>query len=116
MSGEVRVDTRELDGALDKLTRDVETMPEAWRAVGDVILPGVRDRTPVRSGSLRDSWTAEPAGDRVGITSELPYARMVETINAPVAGTITASEREIVEALEAELARAAAAAGFEVRR
>lgn len=116
MSDGIRVDSRELERALDKLAGEVVEMPETWQAVGDELLPGVRQRTPVRSGAMRDSWTADGAADRATISSDLPYAGVIEAVNAPVADTLAASEDLVRTTLEDEIARAAASIGFEVRR
>jgi len=115
-SAGIKVDSREVEHALDKLAADVSAMPATWQAVGDALLPGVRQRTPVRSGALRDSWQAEGLADRTAIGSELPYAGVVEAINAPIAETLDASERTITATIEDEIAREAARIGFEVRR
>lgn len=116
MSAGIRVDSRELEHALDELAADVSTMPETWTAVGEAILPAVRERTPVRSGRLRDSWRAEGQADRASITSDEPYAGVVEAINAPIAGALEASERTITAELEEAIARQAEAIGFRVKR
>jgi hypothetical protein len=112
----IRVDSSELRGAVEELASDVAAMPSTWAAVGEALLPGVRERTPVRSGALRDSWTAAGEADRATIGSELPYAGVVEAINAPVADTLAASEAVISATLEEEIARQARSIGFEVRR
>jgi hypothetical protein len=111
----IRVDSRELERALDKLAKETAAMPETWAAVGDELLHGVRQRTPVRSGALSASWTAAGEPGRATISSELPYAGTVEFHNAPIADTIAASERDVLDVLERELARAARSIGFEVR-
>lgn len=115
MSEGIRVDSKELEAALDKLAKETAAMPETWAAVGEELLPGVRQRTPVRSGSLSASWEAGGEPGRATISSELPYAGTVEFHNAPIADTLAASERVIVDTLERELARAARSIGFEVR-
>lgn len=116
MSGGIKVDSRELEAALDKLRHETASMPEAWAAAGEAMLPGIRQRTPVRSGAAAASWEAHGAGDRVEISSSLPYAGVIEAVNAPVADTLAADERALLEALEAELARIAARIGFDVKR
>lgn len=116
MSGGIKVDSREVEAALDKLAGATAAMPEAWAAAGDAVLPGIRQRTPVRSGDLAGSWEASGAGDRAEISSSLPYAGVVEAINHPIADTLAADERALLEALEAEVARIAARIGFDVKR
>lgn len=115
MSSGIRVDSRELERALGKLAEEVAAMPEAWAAVGEELLPAVRERTPVRSGTLRDSWQSSGAPGRATIGSDEPYAGVVEAVNGPVAGALAASERTVTETLEREVGRAAGRIGFEVR-
>ena len=116
MSDGIRVDTRQLDDALAKLAAETAAMPETWAAVGEELLPGVRQRTPVRSGRLASSWTAAGEPGRATISSEEPYAGTVEFYNSPIADTLAASERVIADTLEERVAAAARSIGFEVRR
>lgn len=112
----IRVDSRAVEKALDELAGDVLKMPETHAAVASRVLPDVRARTPVRSGALRDSWTASGEADRGTISSDLRYAGVIESTDHPVADALAGSEREIVDAYEEELAKAARGLGFEVRR
>jgi len=116
MSSGICVDSRELEAALDKIAEETAAMPETWAAVGEGLLPGVRQRTPVRSGRLAASWEAAGEPGRATISSSEPYAGTVEFYNAPIADTLAASERLIVDTLEDELAKVARSIGFEVRR
>lgn len=111
----IRVDSRELEAALSKLAAETAAMPETWAAVGEQLLPGVRQRTPVKSGSLAASWEAAGEPGKATISSELPYAGTVEFHNSPIADTIAASEADVREVLERELAKVARSIGFEVR-
>lgn len=112
----IRVDDRELVKGLEELASQVAAMPETWDRVGEELLPGVRQRTPVRSGAMRDSWEATGAPGRAQIGSELPYAGVIEAVNRPIGDTIDASSDVILATLEEEIARAARSIGFEVRR
>lgn len=125
MSGAgIRVDSREAERALEELAGDVSAMPETWHDVGDALLAGVRQRTPVRSGELAASWEARGEADRAAITSSLPYAIVLEYGSEArgidgvhmVADTLAASDAVILEELEDAIARQARRIGFEVRR
>jgi hypothetical protein len=114
-AGGIKVDSRALEKALGELAGEVAAMPETWAAVGDELLPAVRQRTPVRTGDLRDSWDAAGEPGKATISSDLPYAGVIESREHPVADAIDASERVVVDVLEREVAKAARSIGFEVR-
>lgn len=115
MAGEVRVDSRELDRALEKLAAEVGAMPDTWDAVGEALLPEIRRRTPFRTGELRASWDAAGEPGKATISSDLEYAGVIESREHPVADALAAGERTVVDVLEAEVAKAARRIGFEVR-
>lgn len=114
--GGIRVDSRELERGLERLAAEVASMPETWQAVAESTLPAVRERTPVRSGDLRDSWEAVGEADRGGITSELEYAGVIESREHVVADALAASPDEITRSLEDAVARQAERIGFKVVR
>lgn len=91
--------------------------------VSSALVPGVRLRTPHRTGALAASWQAGATATRARITTPLRYGGVIE-YGHPARGieparmigeTVEASHAEILETYEAGLARLAAAEGFEVR-
>jgi hypothetical protein len=112
----IRVDSRALDRALEELAAETAAMPETWAAVAERTLPAVRDRTPVRTGTLQASWTAGGEPGRGTITSDEEYAGVIESREHVVRDALAASPGEITAALEDEVAKAARRIGFEVRR
>jgi hypothetical protein len=120
MSG-VRIDTSQVDAALAKVKRAAKDLTEANRLAATALLPGVRQRTPHRTGDLSNSWEVE-ADDRGGrIVSTLDYANLVEDGSKNMSGahmgreTVDASDRDLVEAYEQALTKALHDAGFETR-
>lgn len=123
MAGEVRVDTREVDRALALVEAAAKDLTAANRAAAEALLPGVKQRTPVRTGALAASWRVEATADAGSIVSDERYAGIVENGDAARgiegahmgAETVDASERELGEAYEAALAVAFKRAGFDVK-
>jgi hypothetical protein len=120
VSDGIRVDSRELERGLDALRARASAMPEAHAAVASSLVPGIAQRTPVRSGALAGSWSASGEDGRGVITSDEPYAGVVE-FGDPARGidgarmvrdTIDASERDVLEGYEAGLEREAKRIGF----
>lgn len=116
----VRVDTRQLEAATDKLRSELDSMSTEHVAVVGGLLPGVRMRTPHgRTGRLLASWDVVPAAHGASITSELEYAGPVEYGVAGrfegarmVRDTLEAETDELKAAYERELEKAGARAGF----
>lgn len=120
MSGGIKVDSRELERGLDQLRDRVSAMPEAHAAVAADLVPGIVQRTPVRSGALAGSWSSTGQPDRGVIESSEEYAGVVE-YGDPARGipparmvrdTLEASEREVVAGYEDGIEREAKRIGF----
>jgi hypothetical protein len=114
---------REVQAAMKGLGAEVADLKAVHQAVSSVLVPGVRLRTPRRTGELAASWQAGATKTRARITTAKPYGGVIE-YGHPARGieparmigeTVDASHAEILETYEAGLARLAAAEGFEVR-
>jgi hypothetical protein len=120
---EMRVDTSELDRALDRLGDDMAHASTSHAVVVRGLLPGVMLRTPRRSGRLAGSWRTSGEDDRGVISTDVDYAAPIEygvpshgiQPYAMVADTIAAETNTIVKQYEAEIGKAGRHAGFEVR-
>jgi hypothetical protein len=115
----IRVDTRQLEAATGKLKSELEGMSAEHVSVVSGLLPGVRMRTPHRTGALLASWDAVPATGGAAITSELEYAAPQEYgVSGRFEGarmvrdTLEAEQEELKSAYERELLKAGARAGF----
>lgn len=111
----IKVDTRALNRGLAELRERVSAMPETHEAVAADLVPGIAQRTPVRTGELAASWSASGEPDRGVITNDEDYAGIVESHAHMVADTIAASERTIVEGYEDGIAKTASRVGFGVK-
>lgn len=122
--GQVRVGgVREMQAALKRVAHDAADMTAAHKAVSAALVPGVALRTPRRTGALSQSWSGGGTKTRARLTSSLPYAGPIEygwsergiEPARMVRDTVDASQREIVDAYQHELAKLAARDGFEAR-
>jgi hypothetical protein len=119
----IRVDTRELEHALDRFADDVAHSSTTHAAVVRGLLPGVMLRTPRRTGRLAGNWRTSGEDDRGVISTDVDYAAPIEygvpshgiRPYAMVEDAIAAEEREILKQYEDELRKAGRHAGFEVR-
>jgi hypothetical protein len=115
----VRVDTSQLKRATAQLEGELEGMSAQHVSVVSGLLPGVRMRTPHRTGALLASWDVTPADHGAAITSELRYAGPQE-YGVPgrfegarmVRDTLEAEQDELRSAYERELEAAGKRAGF----
>jgi hypothetical protein len=69
---------REVRAAFDALARDVEDLEATHRAGAELLIPGVSQRSPRRSGALAASWSAEASKVAGAVVSGVPYAGPVE--------------------------------------
>jgi hypothetical protein len=103
----------ETAAAFAALRKDVAAMPDAYGSVAAGRIPGVRSRTPVRTGELAGSWESVGEPTRGAITSRLLYAGPIEYGWLENAGrrmvrdTLEAEAQEIAD----ELGRAIEAKG-----
>lgn len=119
----IRVDSHELDAALAKLERSVADLRAAHTVVVAGLLPGVRLRTPFRTGELGSSWRTDATETAGQISSDLDYAAPIEygvprrnvRAYSMVRDTLAASEREIVDGYGREIGKLGARAGFGVK-
>lgn len=122
--GAVRVTgVRELQTALKKLDAQASDMAAVHKTVAVQLVPGVAMRTPRRTGALAASWQAGATKTRARLTTPLPYGGPIE-YGWPERGieparmvrdTVDASQRQIVETYEAEIAKLAQRDGFETK-
>jgi hypothetical protein len=119
----IRVDTSELDHALDELGKDLEHASTSHAAVVRGLLPGVMLRTPRRTGRLAGSWRTSGEDDRGVISTDVDYAAPIE-YGVPshgirpyemVQATIDAETSTIEKQYEDEIRKLGRGAGFEVR-
>lgn len=122
--GAVRVSgVREVQAALKRLEADAADLKSAHLAVSTALLPGVTQRTPRRTGELARSWAAGATKTRARVTSPLRRAGPIE-YGWPARGieparmvrdTVEAESSTILETYGREIARLAAADGFETK-
>jgi hypothetical protein len=108
--------------AFEGLRQDIASMPDAHDAVARARIPGVRSRTPVRSGDLASSWDA--AGDSHGgaITSRLVYAGPIEygwlehniAAQRMVRDTLEAEQKDVADGYGVEIEKRAKQRGFDL--
>lgn len=114
---------RELQTALRKLEAEAADLKTAHKAVAETLVPGIRGRTPVRSGALALGWQAGATKGRARITSSQRYAGVIEYGHpkrniepaSMIGETVAASHTEILETYERELGRLAARLDFDVK-
>ena len=82
------------------------TLQDVPVLVADEILARTKQRTPVQSGSLRDSWSISINTSNIVISSDLEYAGFVEygTINMSPVRMMTRSVDEADDILKGVLA------------
>jgi len=106
--------------AFDALRNDLADMAPAHEKIARARLPGVRQRTPVRSGALASSWDAEGSPDGGGILSPLPYAGPIEFGSSArniigvgmIAATLEAEAADVTAEYGEAIAERARARGF----
>jgi phage gpG-like protein len=119
----IRVDTSELDRALDRFGDEIAHASTTHAAVVRGILPGVMLRTPRRSGRLAGSWRTSGEDDRGVISTDVDYAAPIEfgvpshgiRPYAMVEQAIAAETSTIEKQYEDELRKIGRHAGFETK-
>jgi hypothetical protein len=113
----------EVQAALKTLDAKTGDLKAAHLAVSTALVPGVGSRSPRRTGALASSWSAGATKTRARITSSRRYAGVIE-YGWPKRGieparmvrdTVEAEHSEILSTYERELARLAAAEGFDTK-
>jgi hypothetical protein len=122
--GAVKVEgVREVQKALKDLGAASADLKSAHLAVSSLLLPGVAQRTPRRTGELAASWQAGATKTRARMTSPLRRAGPIEygwpkhgiEPARMVRDTVDASHREILETYSSELEKLGKAEGFGVK-
>lgn len=103
---------RETEQAFEKLRDDIGDMSAVYERVMRNRIPGVRDLTPILSGTLRDSWDALGSTESGSIISKVSYAPFVEygapsrsvapvgMVHRTLVAEQKATEQEIKKAIE----------------
>jgi hypothetical protein len=122
--GRVKVEgVRELQKALRELSNDAADLKPAHLAVSEMLVPGISQRSPRRSGALAAGWIAGATKGRARITSKVRHAGPIE-YGWPKRGieparmvrdTVDASGPEILETYEDELEKLAQRIGFDTK-
>ena len=122
--GRVKVEgVRELQKALRDLSSDAADLKPAHLAVSSMLVPGIAQRTPRRSGALAAGWIPGATKGRARITSKQRYAGVIE-YGWPERGieparmvrdTVDASGQEIVKTYEDEIEKLAQRIGFDTK-
>jgi hypothetical protein len=114
---------RELQKALRDLGAEAGDLKAVHLEVAEMLVPGIEQRTPRRSGDLAGSWVARSTKGRARITSTQPYAGVIE-YGWPARGieparmvrdTVEASSAEILDTYERGLERVSQRIGFETK-
>lgn len=113
---------RDVERALEKVAAGAEEFEAGHTAVARILLPGVVQRSPRRTGALSMSWSAGAQPGAAQLTSSVDYAAPVE-YGVPgrtpaarmVADTLAANESEIVATYERELTKIGERAGFDTK-
>lgn len=114
---------REVQKALKQLGAEAADLKSAHLAVSSLLVPGIGQRTPRRSGALAASWQAGATKTRARITTPLRYGGVIE-YGWPKRGieparmvrdTVDASHSEILATYTDELDKLSKSVGFETK-